>query len=105
MPRPLIGITTCDRSVYSDGEPSFGTPCDYVDAVRLAGGLPVLCPPGETRVDELLSIVRGVLVVGGGDVEPLRYGSRGHSTINGVNRERDDFEIALVRGSLERAIP
>ena len=105
MPRPLIGITTCDRAIDADGEPSFGTPCDYVDAIRRAGGLPVLCSPGESRVDELLSIVRGVLIIGGGDVEPSRYRSSGHPAVGGVNRERDDFEIGLVRGAVERAIP
>jgi len=106
MPRPVIGVTTYDRGAHiePDAGPTFFTPCDYLDAVRRAGGAPVLLPPGEPG-DDILSAVRGLLVIGGGDVDPARYGSAGHTAVSGVDRERDDFEIGLVRAAADHGLP
>jgi len=107
MPRPLIGVTTYDRGAHiePDAGPTFFAPCDYLDAVRRAGGMPVLVPPGDPGSDEILSAVRGLLVMGGGDVDPRRYGSDGHPSVSGVDLERDDFEIGLIRAAVERRGP
>lgn len=98
---PLIGITTYPRN--DDG--SFTLPALYVAAVRRAGGLVVLIPPGEPRPDALLDRVDGLLLTGGGDLDPDLYGGRRHETIYGVNAERDAGEIALVRSWLPRRKP
>src|SRR5260221_1627557 len=107
MPRPLIGVTTYRRMPHGDEDIglAFATPCDYVESVRRAGGIPLLLSPGESAIDEILSVVGGLLVVGGGDVEPARYGSPGHPRVGGVDRERDEFEIRLIRGAAERGVP
>jgi putative glutamine amidotransferase len=76
----------------------YGVPESYVDAVRRAGGRAALLLPGdEASPHELLHSFDGLLVVGGGDVEPHRYGEVAHTTIYGVEPDRDELEIELLR--------
>jgi putative glutamine amidotransferase len=74
----------------------------YVDAVRAAGGIPIILPPGETDPGVLLDAVDGLILSGGGDVAPQRYAGDHHETIYGVSEERDAFEIDLARAALDR---
>ncbi len=94
MARPRIGITTPGRDP-TDGK--LRLTFDYVDGVRRAGGLALLLPPGEMDVAELLAACDGFVLTGGGDVDPELYGGRAGPEIYGVDRVRDDSEIALVR--------
>ncbi len=96
-----IGITT--YGVNEHGR--FTLPAGYVESVRRAGGLPLLLAPGEARTDEWLELVDALILVGGGDVDPALYGGRAHPAIGGVDRARDQTEIALVRGVLARRKP
>ncbi len=102
--RPLIGITTYHRD---RGERHrYQVPASYVDAVRLSGGLPVLLPPGEADPHELLDAIDGLLLCGGGDIDPARFAGRsGHAAQYATCAERDDFEFALVQASLDRGLP
>ena len=63
MPDPLIGITTYGQNE----ERHFPLPREYVDSVRRAGGLPMLIPPGESRIERILETVDGLILAGGGD--------------------------------------
>lgn len=90
---PLIGITTYGRNE----EDEFTLPAVYVEAVRRAGGIPLLIPHGEQRLDELLSALDGVILSGGGDLDPAHYGSAGHDTIYMIDPERDATELELAR--------
>jgi putative glutamine amidotransferase len=101
MRRPIIGITTYGR----DEDNRFRLPCLYVDAVRRAGGVAVLIPPGEEAGKEIFSVVDGVILAGGGDVDPALYGGRKHETIYSVDAERDKTELALVRHLVESSVP
>ncbi len=97
--RPLIGISTYHR----DGDPpAFTLPCGYVDAVRAAGGLPMLLTPGEPDLERLLDLVDGLILAGGGDLDPELYGADGHETVYMVCSERDRFEIDLLTAALQR---
>lgn len=97
--RPIIGISTYHR----DGDPpAFHAPCTYVDAVRRAGGVPILLPPGELDVAELLDRLDGLILAGGGDLDPAHYGAEGHETVYMVCAERDRTEMDLVRLALRR---
>ncbi|WP_373300571.1 gamma-glutamyl-gamma-aminobutyrate hydrolase family protein [Amycolatopsis deserti] len=76
-------------------------PSSYVDSVRNVGGIPVLLPAGDTDV---LSAVDALILTGGADVEPHRYGQQPQDKT--VTRpERDAFEFALVRAALDRGMP
>jgi putative glutamine amidotransferase len=84
----------------------YGVPENYVDAVRRAGGRPTLILPGDDRTPgELLDRFGGLLLVGGGDVEPSRYGRAASETIYGVEEDRDAFEIALLHEADRREMP
>uniref|UniRef100_B8HTA3 Peptidase C26 n=1 Tax=Cyanothece sp. (strain PCC 7425 / ATCC 29141) TaxID=395961 RepID=B8HTA3_CYAP4 len=101
MRSPIIGITTYSRS--ESGE--FTLPGAYVDAVQLAGGLPLLLPPLQVDPVALLDRVDGLIFAGGGDIDPERYGGEPHHTIYLVDEERDSFELALARQALQKQIP
>lgn len=103
MSRPLIGITTYHRETA--GRSRFTLPSAYVDALRAAQGLAVLVMPGEAEPAELLARLDGLVLSGGGDLDPASYGRDGHARTYGVSPERDAFELALLRGALERGLP
>ena len=100
--RPTIGITTYGPSA-SDGElPAFSLPTHYVEAVVAAGGTPVLLGASALPTEDMLAILDGLVIAGGGDISPDVYGGRAHETIYSVNPARDSFELRLVRTALER---
>jgi putative glutamine amidotransferase len=104
MRRPRIGVTTYHRE--GDERPRYGVPASYVDAVRIGGGVPVLLPPGEADPAALLDGVEGVVLCGGGDVDPARFGGpTDHDAQYSTCGERDAFELALVQLCMDRQVP
>lgn len=105
MPRPLIGITTYPPSRGG----RYVLPAEYVASVRRAGGEPVLLPPGTVDqpvdVGALLRRLDGVVLAGGGDLDPATYGGAGHETIYALHPPRDRDELAMVHDLLEREAP
>ena len=101
MTAPVIGLTTYGRhetgfktTHYAEW---FAIPTLYVDAVRRAGGIPVLLPPGESSWDAILNILDAVVVIGGGDIHPDNYnGNNTHPQLARLDAERDASELALV---------
>jgi putative glutamine amidotransferase len=92
--------------VTSWGVGGYGVPENYVDAVRRAGAHAALLLPGDGRSpDELLDRFDALMLVGGGDVAPERYGQQPVAEIYGVEPDRDEFEIALLHRALEREVP
>jgi len=84
----------------------YGVPENYVDAVRRAGGLPTLILPGDPRSPaELLERYRGLVLVGGGDVEPWRFGAEPHEQLYGLEPDRDAFEVDLLHEADRRDLP
>lgn len=101
MSGPLIGVTTYSN----DDGTGYRLPRDYGDAIRRAGGIPVLCTPGEQQLDGLLDRLDGFVLTGGGDIDPQLYGGRMHETIYMLDAERDALEIALARRLAARSLP
>jgi putative glutamine amidotransferase len=101
MTSPLIGITTYGRNEYG----AYTLPGEYVDAVRRAGGIPVLIPPGEIHTSELVARLDGLLLSGGPDVDPDHYDGLAHKMVYGIDPERDEMELALARLVVERDQP
>lgn len=99
--RPLIGVTTTGRDALG----RFRLNGNYVDAVRRASGIPVLLPPGEASPEELLATLDGLILTGGGDLDPALYGGRPHAAIYGIDAERDAAELALARSASACGLP
>ena len=84
----------------------YATATTYTEAVEAAGGVPVVIPPQAGNIEEIISIVDGLLISGGGDIRPDRYGDGDvHETTYGIHDGRDELEIALVREATSRDIP
>jgi len=97
--RPLIGISSYGRA----GERQvFSLPCEYVDVVRLAGGVPLVLPAVEGEIPEALDSIHGLILPGGGDIDPAHYGGIRHDANYGISTERDGFEMQLARAALAR---
>ncbi len=101
QPLPIIGITTYHRTEAGE----FALPGAYVDAIALAGGIPVLLPPHAADSSHLLTRLDGLILSGGGDIDPAIYGGKSHPSLYLVNAERDRFELALVKAALTATIP
>lgn len=102
--RPIIGCTTYRKNIPQD-EPieMYGLMPSYINAIVAAGGIPLLIPLGLDE-DSLLAILKrvdGLLLPGGGDVEPGRYGGRPHPTMWGISPERDQTELAIARHAVD----
>jgi putative glutamine amidotransferase len=94
MKKPVIAITPSDKP-------------DYARAIELAGGLPLVLPLTDEQraLDRLLDACDGLLLTGGGDVNPRRYGGKWHPKIAGVDDVRDEMEIYLVQRAAKRDLP
>jgi putative glutamine amidotransferase len=77
---------------------------DYRQSVCHAGGEVRLLDP-SMAVDDALDGLGGLLLSGGEDVAPSRYGESPHATVVDVDSQRDEFEVALVREARERDLP
>lgn len=105
---PLIGIPTYARESSESGGvvyDVFRVPAAYADAVQRAGGVPLLLPTSNRDVPRLMSVLDGLLLVGGGDVNPSRYGETRHPASYGIDDERDTLEIELVRAFVGASKP
>jgi putative glutamine amidotransferase len=106
--RPIVGITTSRHTLTSraEGNVVYISFVAYTDMVRRAGGIPIALVPGPP--DEAASIldrIDGLVLSGGGDVDPDRYGGPGHHTVYGVDTIRDEFEVALTLAARDLALP
>ncbi len=106
--KPLIGCTTYRKT--ADQSPPIeiiGLMPAYIRAVEVAGGLPVLIPLGLDDSDLLAIFERldGLLLPGGGDINPLVYGEPVNPTIWGVDDDRDRVELLLARRGAESDKP
>ncbi len=107
--RPIIGCTTYHK--IADQDPPihvYGLMPSYTQAIRKAGGVPVLIPLGldYAELEVLFEKIDGLLIPGGGDVDPRNYrGDPDHPTLRGVDEMRDETELALIRRAVARKKP
>jgi len=105
---PVIGITSRPQVVKaSAGEiPAQLATHTYIDSVTRAGGIPLILVPVELDdISNLLDRVDGIVLSGGGDVDPSLYDSDRTAQLRGVNEARDTFELELATQAFAREIP
>jgi putative glutamine amidotransferase len=110
--RPLIGLTGRDRpAAQVAGLPAaWGEVtvevhfADYAKKVSQAGGLPVMITR-QAPVDALADRLAGLLLTGGSDIDPLRYGAPPDPELGLVQAERDAFELQLLQAMVDRGRP
>jgi len=98
---PIIGITT-DIIPYN-GRERHAAPVTYARAVRAAGGMPVLLPPGD-GIDQIIHRVDGLVLTGGDDPIMEAFGVPTHPAATKVRPERQAAEIAIL-GAIEAERP
>ncbi len=105
--QPLIAITTPMYSGENYRLPLVSLSSPYIRAVENPGGVAVLVTPAHKResIGRLLDIVQGVMLSGGEDVDPARYGQLPHPELGSVSRARDEMEFAVLEGALARELP
>ncbi len=101
MKKPLIGLTTYGR----DEKNAFSLPAQYLESVRRAGAVPFLIAPDETELDEILPMLSGLILTGGGDMNPESYHGDSHETIYMIDDERDQAEINIFNRFYETGRP
>ncbi|MFC4535826.1 gamma-glutamyl-gamma-aminobutyrate hydrolase family protein [Sphaerisporangium dianthi] len=106
MSRPVIGITCyVEPAAFTVWRtPAALLPYTYVEHVVRAGGQPVILPPAGDPAP-LAGRLDGLIVAGGGDVDPARYGERPHQQTGYIRQFRDEAEFELVGAALEEGMP
>ncbi len=79
----------------------------YYEAVERSGGVPLALPNTKrlNLIDQMLRVIDGLLISGGNDVDPRFYKERKRAGNLSITRERDAFEITLVRKARRNKIP
>src|SRR5262245_2659344 len=105
----LVGITTSvTADDYRGGDPHRAhLNRAYVLAVQRAGGIPVLLPPYLDRptLDALWDRLAGLVLTGGGDIDPQRFSESRHDAVDGVSEGRDVLELELALRAVRQGLP
>jgi putative glutamine amidotransferase len=78
---------------------------DYLEAVKRTGGEPLELDMSRDDAKDVVHRAEGLLLTGGGDVNPALYGETPHETFQPSEPGRDEYEIALVRAAMDAQIP
>lgn len=106
---PLIGLTSY-REVAAWGvwqQRADLLPSEYAAAVAAVGGVPVLLPPVEVpgAAGSVVARIDGLVISGGADVDPARYGREPHARTAGWRPDRDAWELALLDAAAVVGLP
>ena len=106
---PVIGITAYDdEAAWRNWKARAAMlPYAYVNAVRQGGGRPVLLPPGgdEAEASATVAGLDGLVVAGGPDIDPIRYGAARHPQTQPPVPVRDTWDLAVTSHALRLGVP
>lgn len=107
MKRPLIGLTTHPSSAGANDADQLPAQAAYVRAIAEAGGVPVFIPLTLMEYDlaALFDRLDGLLLSGGGDMDPALYGALTTVELRSVDPARDRTELVLARWAATRGKP
>jgi putative glutamine amidotransferase len=90
---PLVAIAPASRND------------DYIESARVAGAETWLLDRAKDTPAEVVRRVAGIMLLGGADIEPSRYGEAPHPTFQASEDNRDEYETELIALALERDLP
>jgi putative glutamine amidotransferase len=90
--KPIIGITRCSKLE------------DYVASVEASGGRPRVLDVSDSP-RQVLGEIHGLVLTGGGDIDPVLYGEDRHPTVEDAEPGRDEFELDLARRAVDADLP
>jgi putative glutamine amidotransferase len=101
-----VGLNCSLRRAETDGVRQSFISEHYYNSVSAAGGVPVLLPPvaEPDDVDSELSLLNGLALIGGDDINPARYGRERHAKTEMLEARREEFDVLLARRALERGL-
>ena len=105
--RPPLICVTC-MTIHADNySPRLGMSRSYVHVLLGAGAAPLLNPhmPDKAVLRAVYERLDGLLLPGGGDIDPVHYGEPRHEKCNEPSAERDDTELTLARWAIEGGMP
>lgn len=109
MATPVIGLTTYrEQAAWGVWDQRADLlPTQYAAAVEATGGVPLLLPPTATpgAADAVVARLDGLVVSGGADVEPQRYGAAAHPRTASWRADRDAWETALLDAAEAIGLP
>lgn len=103
---PVIGIT-CNKIRKTEDRPhQDGQNVTYIQALAQSGAAPLMVPNlQDDHLRTVYDLCAGLLLAGGGDIEPHHYGEERRQAIKGVSRSRDRAELALTRWAIAEGKP
>jgi putative glutamine amidotransferase len=104
--RPVIGISTyAEQAKWGAWDTrALLLPRRYADQVAAAGGIPVLLSPFP-GIEQATRRLDGLVLAGGGDIDPAEFGAQPHPQTGGVRPDRDAAEFALAAAALDSGLP
>jgi putative glutamine amidotransferase len=107
--RPLIAVAgRRTESAQGVRTPAVAAGRRYLDALERAGAIGAVLAPAAITADQAAQVLRrfdGLVLIGGGDIDPARYSQAAQPEIAGVDAERDEFELALAGGAVDTGTP
>lgn len=98
--KPIIGVSSNLTELV------LSVPTDNIHAVTRFGGVPIVLPNMEKEgIDSIANLIDGLLLTGGGDIDPTLFGEEPHRSLGSIVPERDEFEIELIKKMLEQNKP
>ncbi|HEY5610860.1 MAG TPA: gamma-glutamyl-gamma-aminobutyrate hydrolase family protein [Thermoanaerobaculia bacterium] len=102
MAKPLIGI---GADVFQGTRERAFAYVTYVEAVKRAGGVPVVIPPQPENVEDVVGGLDGVLLAGGEDCDPSVYGEEPHPNCKAMDARRQANDLALAKAARDLRVP
>jgi len=107
--RPRIGITSRKVPYFHRDRPypRYGVAVNYIHAVEIAGGLPLMIPLSRdpSLLEDYFATLDGLMLPGGMDVDPVHYGEEPHKLLEEVDPVRDETELYLTKRALKEDMP